>query len=73
MGLVYHTGPEPEFFLFRRDGEGRALPQPHDRGGYFDLSTDRGVQVRKKMTKALAEEIGINKKMLEEIFKEAIK
>jgi glutamine synthetase len=53
MGLVFNTGPEPEFFLFRRDGDGSALPQPHDRGGYFDLSTDRGVQVRKRMSNAL--------------------
>jgi glutamine synthetase len=54
MGLTYYTGPEPEFFLFRRSGDGRALPQPHDQGGYFDLSTDRGVIVRKEMAKALA-------------------
>ena len=54
MGLTYQTGPEPEFFLFRRDGNGRLTPQPHDQGGYFDLSTDRGVEVRKEMTKALA-------------------
>jgi glutamine synthetase len=53
-GWVYHTGPEPEFFLFRRDGDGRAVPRPHDQGGYFDLSTDRGVEVRKEMSKALA-------------------
>ena len=54
MGFGYRTGPEPEFFLFRRDGDGHAMPQPHDQGGYFDLSTDRGEEVRKKMSKALA-------------------
>ncbi len=54
MGWVYNTGPEPEFFLFRPDGDGRALPNPHDRGGYFDLSTDRGLEVRKQMSKMLA-------------------
>ncbi len=54
MGLVYNTGPEPEFFLFKPDGNGRALPVPHDQGGYFDLSTDRGIEVRKEMTRALA-------------------
>jgi glutamine synthetase len=54
MGLTFHTGPEPEFFLFNRGGDGRAVPQPHDQGGYFDLSTDRGVAVRKEMAKALA-------------------
>jgi glutamine synthetase len=53
-GLVYQTGPEPEFFLFAPDGNGRVQPRPHDQGGYFDLSTDRGVEVRKEMAKALA-------------------
>jgi glutamine synthetase len=54
MGLAYHTGPEPEFFLFRSDDDGRAVPKPHDQGGYFDLSTDRGLGVRNEMSKALA-------------------
>ena len=53
-GMTFHAGPEPEFFLFRRDGDGRAVPRPHDQGGYFDLSTDRGGEVRKEMVKALA-------------------
>ncbi|MGD8792748.1 MAG: type I glutamate--ammonia ligase [Anaerolineae bacterium] len=53
-GWIYNTGPEPEFFLFERDGQGHAVSRPHDRGGYFDLSTDRGVEVRKEMSKALA-------------------
>ena len=54
MGLTYHTGPEPEFFLFESDDNGRAVPRPHDRGGYFDFSTDRGLEVRNEMAKALA-------------------
>jgi glutamine synthetase len=54
QGWIFNTGPEPEFFLFMRDGNGRAVPSPHDQGGYFDLSTDRGVTVRKEMVKALA-------------------
>lgn len=53
-GWVYNTGPEPEFFLFKRDGDGEAMTVPHDQGGYFDLSTDRGEGVRKEMSKALA-------------------
>ncbi|MGC9333117.1 MAG: type I glutamate--ammonia ligase [Anaerolineae bacterium] len=53
-GWTYNTGPEPEFFLFERDGEGRAVSRPHDQGSYFDLSTDRGVEVRREMCKALA-------------------
>ena len=51
---IYNAGPEPEFFLFRRDGDGYALARPHDQGGYFDLSTDRGVGVRNDMIKALS-------------------
>ncbi len=54
MGFMYQTGPEPEFFLFKPDGNGHLVPQPHDQGGYFDLSTDGGVEVRKEMAKALA-------------------
>jgi glutamine synthetase len=53
MGFVYNTGPEPEFFLFRSDGNGRAVPRPQDQGGYFDLSTDRGLAVRNEMSRAL--------------------
>jgi glutamine synthetase len=54
MGYVYNAGPEPEFFLFESDGNGRALPRPQDQGSYFDLSTDRGLTVRNEMSKALA-------------------
>jgi glutamine synthetase len=54
MGYRYNTGPEPEFFLFEADGDGRALTKPQDQGGYFDLSTDRGVDVRNEMAMALA-------------------
>jgi glutamine synthetase len=53
-GWVYNIGPEPEFFLFNRDGDGRIVPRPQDQGGYFDLSTDRGVEVRKEMSRALS-------------------
>jgi glutamine synthetase len=54
MGFVYNTGAEPEFFLFRPDGEDRLVPRPQDQGSYFDLSTDRGVGVRNEMSMALA-------------------
>jgi len=53
QGFSYYTGPEPEFFLLEPDGNGQAQPRPYDRGGYFDLSTDRGIEVRKRMAKAL--------------------
>ena len=52
-GLTYNTGPELEFFLFQYDGCGNPTLLPHDRGGYFDYSTDLAVSVRKKMVFAL--------------------
>ncbi|MDO8671423.1 MAG: type I glutamate--ammonia ligase [Dehalococcoidia bacterium] len=55
MGYVYNTGPELEFFLFKSDGLGRIAPLPHDRGGYFDLSTDLAAHVRKEMVNVLAD------------------
>jgi glutamine synthetase len=53
MGFVYNTGPEPEFFLFHRNGDGLPELIPHDRGGYFDYSTDLAISVRKQMIAAL--------------------
>ncbi len=53
MGFVYNTGPELEFFLFHLGGDDEMLPLLHDRGGYFDLSTDKAIQVRKQMVNAL--------------------
>ena len=52
LGFVYNTGPELEFFLFRKEN-GRIAPLPHDQGGYFDLTTDLAAAVRKDMIKAL--------------------
>jgi glutamine synthetase len=54
-GWVYNVGPEPEFFLFRRNGEARVHPVPHDVGGYFDFSAnDDAVRVRTELMDALA-------------------
>ncbi len=38
MGYSVSIGPEPEFFLFDKDEEGKATTIPHDSGGYFDLA-----------------------------------
>jgi glutamine synthetase len=54
IGYLYNVGPELEFFLFQKDGDGIS-PAPHDRGGYFDLSTDLASTVRKDMVRALTE------------------
>lgn len=54
LGYTYNVGPELEFFLFTKDGD-QIAPLPHDRGGYFDLSTDLASTVRKDMVMALDE------------------
>ena len=36
-GFNFNTGPECEFFLFKKDGE-RTTLTPNDSAGYFDLS-----------------------------------
>jgi glutamine synthetase len=45
------VAPELEFCLSRRDEAGRV--QPHDRGSYFDLASDRAAPVRHEMVRAL--------------------
>ncbi|HZS93702.1 MAG TPA: glutamine synthetase family protein, partial [Chloroflexota bacterium] len=52
MGFDYYTGPELEFFLLREGNNGER-PLAHDYGGYFDLSTDLAIHVRKDMVNAL--------------------
>jgi glutamine synthetase len=59
MGFDYYTGPELEFFLLVPGPNGTEDPLPHDRGGYFDLSTDLAISVRAEMVNAL-QSLGIN-------------
>ena len=55
LGWTYYVGPEPEFFLFRRNGVESIHPVPHDVGGYFDFSAnDDAVRVRTELMEALA-------------------
>jgi glutamine synthetase len=54
-GWIYNVGPEPEFFLFKRNGPSNIHPVPHDVGGYFDFSAnDEAVRVRTELMEALA-------------------
>ncbi len=53
LGYVVNTGPELEFFLFRRDETGKIAPLPHDQAGYFDFSTDLAQEIRQDMVDAL--------------------
>ncbi len=57
LGFKYYTGPEPEFFIFRKDN-GNLKALPHDKAGYFDLTTDLAAEIRKDMVLAL-EKMGI--------------
>ena len=55
-GWTLNIGPEPEFFLFKRNGDnsGSVHPVPHDVGGYFDFSpSDEAVRVRTELMDAL--------------------
>jgi glutamine synthetase len=54
-GWIYNVGPEPEFFLFRRNGGEDIHPVPQDVGGYFEFSADdEAVRVRVELMDALA-------------------
>lgn len=59
LGFTFYVGPELEFFLFKKDERGEIVPLPHDKAGYFDQSSDLGVEIRKEMTFAL-KEMGID-------------
>jgi glutamine synthetase len=54
-GWKFNIGPEPEFFLFRKNGPNAIHPVPHDVGGYFDFSaSDEAQRVRNELMLALA-------------------
>jgi glutamine synthetase len=58
LGYIYNTGPECEFFLFKKDGE-KSTFIPNDTAGYFDLShRDLAEGVRADIALAL-EQVGI--------------
>lgn len=61
-GWIYNVGPEPEFFLFKRNGP-TIHPVPNDVGGYFDFSaSDEAERVRTELMDALAK-IGLTVEM----------
>ena len=54
LGFVLVTGPEAEFFLFRRGPGGDPVVDTHDQGSYFDLTpVDRGEEARRDVMLAL--------------------
>jgi len=58
MGYVFNTGPELEFFLFKKENgviktaDSRTI-EPHDRGQYFDQILDLGFEARREMVQVL--------------------
>ena len=62
-GWVFNIGAEPEFFLFKRNGEEGMHPVPYDVGGYFDFSArDQATLVRTELMYAL-DEMGLDVEM----------
>ena len=57
MGFQYYVGPEPEFYLFRKDDTKKF--SPIDYGGYFELSSFEGYAIIKEIIAAL-KSFGIN-------------
>lgn len=55
-GFEINAGPEPEFFIFEQDEEGRATTKTHDAGGYFDLGPkDMAQEIRAEIIYMLQE------------------
>ncbi|HEY4033689.1 MAG TPA: type I glutamate--ammonia ligase [Ktedonobacteraceae bacterium] len=52
MGFKYQVAPELEFFLLNIENN-KPVPLPHDKGSYFDLSTDTTVSIRGQMVSIL--------------------
>ncbi len=56
MGYELNAGPEPEFFVFEKDENGRATTTTHDSGGYFDLAPkDLAQEIRAEVIYTLEE------------------
>jgi glutamine synthetase len=56
MGFDINFAPEPEFFLFEEDEDGRATTETGDQGGYFDLAPkDLASDVRRDIIYGLEE------------------
>ena len=56
MNFTFNTGPELEFFLLKTENGLR--PLPHDKGSYFDLTTDEAYNIRREMSVTM-EQFGI--------------
>lgn len=56
LGYTFNTGPELEFFVFRRDEKGQPTTEFVDHGGYFDLApSDSAEDLRREVVLALTD------------------
>jgi glutamine synthetase len=56
LGYTMAVGPEAEFFLFKRDGNGVPTVDPHDTATYFDVApSDRGENTRRDIEDTLVQ------------------
>lgn len=54
MGLVMNVGPEAEFFLFKKDADGKPTTETHDMAGYYDVAPDDlGEEIRRQIVRVL--------------------
>ncbi|MDD3420618.1 MAG: glutamine synthetase family protein, partial [Candidatus Gastranaerophilales bacterium] len=54
MGYTMNLGPEAEFFLFKKDENGRPTTITHDEAGYYDVGPeDLGENIRGEIVKVL--------------------
>ncbi|OIO14675.1 glutamine synthetase [Candidatus Gottesmanbacteria bacterium CG11_big_fil_rev_8_21_14_0_20_37_11] len=53
MGYEYFTGPECEFFLFKKDEEGRIQRKSKGNGYYFNLIMDEAYAIKREIMEAL--------------------
>ena len=54
LGYTFNVGPECEFFLFRKDDQGKPTLQTFDDAGYFDMGpVDPGEDVRRDIVLSL--------------------
>ncbi len=55
LGYEMNVGPEAEFFLFKRDANGRPTMETHDRAGYYDVAPDdMGENIRKQIVRTIS-------------------
>lgn len=54
LGFEYFTGPECEFFLFKRDEQGKILRESKGNGYYFNLKMDESYTIKREIMEVLS-------------------